>query len=67
MLTIAFAIAFAVVVLAAVPRSPQPVGVIDSRDVVTVTGDESDLPCPWCLTPTREDDRVCPGCGQTFG
>ena len=26
-----------------------------------------DLPCPWCLAPTREDDRYCPTCGQRFG
>jgi hypothetical protein len=26
-----------------------------------------DLPCPWCLGPTREDDRFCPNCGQRFG
>jgi hypothetical protein len=31
-------------------------------------GDESsDLPCPWCLAATREDDDRCPSCGQRFG
>jgi len=29
--------------------------------------DEPDLPCPWCLAPTREQDRRCPSCGQRFG
>lgn len=26
-----------------------------------------DLPCPWCLAPTAEDDPCCPSCGQRFG
>ena len=29
--------------------------------------DFPDLPCPWCQSPTREDDRACPSCGQRFG
>ncbi len=28
---------------------------------------DSDLPCPWCCAPTREDDRRCPSCHQPFG
>ncbi len=30
-------------------------------------GASPDLPCPWCLAPTREDDPSCPSCGQRFG
>jgi len=26
-----------------------------------------DLPCPWCQSPTFEQDRNCPSCGQHFG
>jgi len=26
-----------------------------------------DLPCPWCRSPTYEDDHDCPSCGQHFG
>ena len=29
--------------------------------------DFPDLPCPWCNSPTREEDRACPSCGQRFG
>ncbi len=27
----------------------------------------ADLPCPWCLAQTREDDSGCSACGQPFG
>ena len=41
-------------------------------DLVEVAGYESDgrtadLPCPWCLAPTSENDERCPSCGQRFG
>ena len=26
-----------------------------------------DLPCPWCQSPTFEEDRNCASCGQHFG
>lgn len=26
-----------------------------------------DLPCPWCESPTREDDTACPTCAHPFG
>ncbi len=26
-----------------------------------------DLPCPWCLAPTSEDDIACPSCLEPFG
>jgi hypothetical protein len=32
-----------------------------------LVGDHPDLPCPWCRTPTAEDDATCPGCGKRFG
>lgn len=27
----------------------------------------TDLPCPWCLAATHEDDPACPNCLQVFG
>ncbi len=27
----------------------------------------TDLPCPWCLAATDEDDAACPSCAQLFG
>lgn len=36
---------------------------LDLRVADTTT----DLPCPWCLAPTREDDSECSACGQEFG
>lgn len=30
-------------------------------------GDTPDLPCPWCLAQTSEQDDHCPSCGQRFG
>jgi hypothetical protein len=37
-------------------------------DTITL-GDETDtdLPCPWCLAQTNEEDDACPTCGQLFG
>ncbi|MFQ5947546.1 MAG: hypothetical protein ACE5KX_01625 [Acidimicrobiia bacterium] len=28
--------------------------------------EEPDLPCPWCQSPTAEDDESCPTCGRAF-
>jgi len=37
-------------------------------DVIEISGSEiNDLPCPWCMAPTRENDDHCPACGQRFG
>lgn len=69
MLAIVFAAAFALVILSTIPRPTAVVyaRTIDSRDVVAVGEEGSDLPCPWCLSPTSEEDDECPGCGQRFG
>lgn len=38
------------------------------RDTVTLgDGSDTDLPCPWCLAQTSEEDDACPTCGQLFG
>ncbi len=28
---------------------------------------DPDLPCPWCQSPTFENDADCSSCGQHFG
>lgn len=41
---------------------------IDPRLVVDVTDERGDdLPCPWCYSPTDENDSRCTGCGRSFG
>lgn len=41
---------------------------IDPRPVVDVTDERGDdLPCPWCYSPTDENDSRCTGCGRSFG
>jgi hypothetical protein len=66
MLEMAFAAVFVTVALVA----------IGGRSVVTdeavpfaytPTGEQTDLPCPWCSAQTREADAHCPTCSQPFG
>ena len=41
---------------------------VDPRLVVTSRDERGDdLPCPWCYTPTTEQDTRCKGCGGSFG
>lgn len=37
------------------------------KDESVIADSEVDLPCPWCLAPTAENDQRCPSCGQRFG
>lgn len=59
-------IGFVVVVLAGAAlaisrlRRTRPAEQVDDWDIV-------DLPCPWCKSPTREDDTECPSCAHPFG
>lgn len=32
-----------------------------------LTGEDADLPCPWCKALTSEDDEACGACGRRFG
>ena len=41
--------------------------IMEAGDELNPGLDFPDLPCPWCESPTREDDRACPSCGQRFG
>jgi hypothetical protein len=41
---------------------------VDPRLVVSLRDERSeDLPCPWCYSPTEENDSRCRGCGRSFG
>jgi hypothetical protein len=41
---------------------------VDPRLVVSFRDERSeDLPCPWCYSPTDENDSRCRGCGRSFG
>jgi len=70
MLEIAIASVFIAVAFVAVGTSSRPVMSANVTEVLSVPGTEevlSDLPCPWCLAQTREEDHNCPACGQPFG
>ena len=32
-----------------------------------IVDNDVDLPCPWCLAQTAEDDTECPSCDEPFG
>ena len=40
---------------------------LPSRIVMLHNPIDPDLPCPWCQSPTFEEDRNCASCGQHFG
>lgn len=41
---------------------------VDPRLVVSLRDERAeDLPCPWCYSPTDENDSRCRGCGRSFG
>lgn len=70
MLEIAIASVFIAVAFVAVGTSSRPVMSATATEVLPVLGMEeslTDLPCPWCLSQTREEDPHCPACGQPFG
>jgi hypothetical protein len=51
-------------------RSRRVVDLVDLAALDHIANDapgSADLPCPWCLAPTREDDTRCASCGQRFG
>lgn len=70
MLEIAIASLFIAVAFVAVGTSSRPVMSASATEMLPFLGTEdswADLPCPWCLAQTREDDPNCPACGQPFG
>lgn len=64
-----------ILVAAGVTAVTRRVGLDDPRPTMqipsTPTGmpmiHDADLPCPWCMAQTRENDDRCPTCGQRFG
>lgn len=54
------------VVAVAARRSHHPT-MTDGLGVLAVELDGTDLPCPWCLAATTEQDVRCPSCHQRFG
>ncbi|MEA2022879.1 MAG: hypothetical protein U9N79_01165 [Actinomycetota bacterium] len=70
MLEIAIASVFIAVAFVAVGTTSRPVMSASVTEVLPLGVTEesfTDLPCPWCLAQTREDDPNCPSCGQPFG
>ena len=70
MLEILIASLFVTVAVAALSRSTYRITSLTrgQSPIPRFDGDSpSDLPCPWCYAPTREEDRACPSCGQRFG
>lgn len=53
----------------AIGNSGKPVGDIATLGPRVGPDDAAvpDLPCPWCLGQTDEQDEYCPSCGQRFG
>ncbi len=70
MFEIAIASVFIAVAFVAVGTSSRSASAAPVMEVLPVFGREeavADLPCPWCLAQTREDDAGCASCGQPFG
>ena len=60
-------LAVAFVAVGASSRTSASVPVVELPPVVSGEELYADLPCPWCLAQTHEDDLDCPSCGQPFG
>ena len=60
-------IAVAFVAVGTSSRAAAPVPVTELQPVLGKEEPRADLPCPWCLAQTHEDDSGCPSCGQPFG
>ena len=70
MFEIAIASVFIAVAFVAVGTSSRSTASAPVTELQTVRGSEeplADLPCPWCLAQTHENDSGCPSCGQPFG
>lgn len=77
MFEIAIASVFITAAFVAVGTTSRMAPPMIAGDVRTIAGDVrtaakaeeqfADLPCPWCLAQTHEDDAGCPSCGQPFG
>jgi len=60
-------IAVAFVAVGTSSRSTTVTPVMELQPVYIKEEPPADLPCPWCLAQTHENDSGCPSCGQPFG
>jgi len=60
-------IAVAFVAVGTSSRASTATPVMEIQSVFSTEEAIADLPCPWCLAQTREDDAACASCGQPFG
>lgn len=60
-------IAVAFVAVGTSSRASTATPVMEVQPVFSREEAVTDLPCPWCLAQTREDDAGCTACGQPFG
>ena len=60
-------IAVAFVAVGTSSRSTTATPVMELQPVYSKEEPLADLPCPWCLAQTHENDTGCPSCGQPFG
>lgn len=60
-------IAVAFVAVGTSSRSAAATPVVELQPLYAKEEPLADLPCPWCLAPTHENDAGCPSCGQPFG
>jgi hypothetical protein len=60
-------IAVAFVAVGTSSRASAGAQVVDVQSVFGRDEPVPDLPCPWCLAQTNEDDAGCRACGQPFG
>jgi hypothetical protein len=60
-------IAVAFVAVGTSSRSATAAPAVELQPLYSKEEPLADLPCPWCLAPTHENDIGCPSCGQPFG
>ena len=60
-------IAVAFVAVGTSSRTTAPAPVMELQTLYSKGEPLADLPCPWCLAQTHENDSGCPSCGQPFG
>ena len=60
-------IAVAFVAVGTSSRTTAPAPVMELQTLYSKEEPLADLPCPWCLAQTHENDSGCPSCGQPFG
>lgn len=68
MLEVVLVAVFVTLAVVAIGSQGRMVSAEAAAETVVLGGDtDTDLPCPWCLAQTTEEDSACPTCGQLFG